>query len=392
MPRRLAVFADGTWNTKDQVSNGHISPTNVVKLHQAVDRRKASADGTEQIAHYHEGVGAGQNIFERGFGHVAGALGLKSLSHNLLGGVTGHGLDTNIIDCYKWLVENYQPGDELHLFGFSRGAYTARSLAGFIRNSGLLTSSNAGMVDQAFDLYRNRGDESSPKSVQATEFRKLYSHEVDVTCIGVWDTVGALGIPLVLFKQDNAARYQFHDVTLSSHVKYAFHALAIDEQRTPFAPTMWEQQPEALAAGQVLEQVWFAGVHSNVGGGYADCGPSDTALLWMVERAKRAGLDVDDAYVKQVVCNAAWDAPLEDSFARIYMAQGRYSRPIAKGRKETDDAAGTFDAAKERVDPSALRRHGKTVGKATSAYTPDNLTEYLGRFPSAKASLDAPGG
>jgi uncharacterized protein (DUF2235 family) len=382
MARRLVVCADGTWNTRDQVDQGHLAPTNVVKLCEAVSRRRVGSDGAEQLVLYHDGVGAKPNVFERAIGHIANTVHLKTLGHNLLSGVTGTGLDRIIKDCYRWLIQHYQEGDQLFLFGFSRGAYTVRSLAGLVRNCGLLTAQNEDLVDKAFELYRNRSATTSPTSAQATEFRRLLARDVDVTMIGVWDTVGALGIPLQFLKAQNAAQYNFHDVTLSSHVKFAYHALAIDEQRRPFAPALWEQQPEAATAGQVLEQTWFAGVHSNVGGGYAQCGASDTTFLWMAARARKAGLELDDAYIKDTICSARWDAPLRDSFDSLYELEGRYIRPIAEGLTEAGRTSGTFDARHEWIDESALERFRRTAG-TKDAYRPANLVDFLKRFPSA---------
>ena len=381
MARRLVVCADGTWNTPTQEDEGKLSPTNVVKLYEAVRRRPVASDGTSQLAYYHEGVGTKPNVLERGVEHVADFLHLHSVGRNLFEGATGDGLDRNIVDCYRWLVRTYQPGDSLYLFGFSRGAYTVRSLAGLIRNSGLLTQDDDALVAKAFALYRDRSSDSAPASDQAVAFRRLYAFDVDVTCLGVWDTVGALGIPIRLFGGLNAALYGFHDLTLSSHVGYAFHALAIDEQRRPFAPTLWEQQPRAADAGQVLEQVWFAGVHSNVGGGYADCGLSDTAFLWMVDAVKRAGLEVDHEYVNTVVCHACWDGDLRDSMGPPFDVLAPYVRPIAEGRSADDDPATHPDARRETVHPSAIRRLGQAVPAGTAPYAPDNLADYVHRFP-----------
>ena len=193
-------------------------------------------------------------------------------------------------DCYRFLVERYEPGDELFLFGFSRGAFTARSLAGLIRNAGILRREHAGRVDEAYRLYRARGDLAHPSGIESRIFRRWYSHEPDVHFIGVWDTVGALGIPGMRGRLAERM-WGFHDTQLSSHVSNAFHALAIDERRRPFAPTLWDRPADA--PGQTLEQVWFAGVHSDVGGGYPNPGLSEIALLWMAGRAAACGLAFD---------------------------------------------------------------------------------------------------
>src|SRR5262249_9085850 len=155
------------------------------------------------------------------------------------------------------------PGDELFFFGFSRGAYTARSAVGFIRNCGILRPEFVDKIDEAYDLYHNRKDRTRPAAAKATRFRENYSRESNIRFIGVWDTVGALGIPLNgiwlinLFNR----RFRFHDTELSRNVEAAFHALAIDERRRPFRPAIWRKHP--LADGQQVEQMWFSGVHSD---------------------------------------------------------------------------------------------------------------------------------
>lgn len=263
--KRIVVCCDGTWSTADQSS-----PTNVVKLHRAV--AAAGADGTRQVTTYVQGVGT--KPWER-----------------LVGGAFGWGLSQNIQQGYRFVLESFEPGDELFFFGFSRGAYTARSLAGFVRNAGILRREHADRIEEAYALYRS--EKAHPSSEEAQRFRAAYSHESRIRCIGVWDTVGSLGIPLTglhLFKFLNRP-WQFHDTELSSRVDAAFHAVAIDEKRPPFTPTLWSPHD---APNQRVEQVWFAGVHSDVGGGYSDDDLADIGLVWMVERARSCGLAVAD--------------------------------------------------------------------------------------------------
>ena len=275
MPKRLVVCCDGTWNTADQARAGHLSPTNVTKL--ALSIADEDSAGSRQCVYYHSGVGI-------------------SRRERLSGGAFGVGLSGNVFDAYRFLIDNYESGDWLYLFGFSRGAFTARSLAGLIRNSGILRRENADRIDQAWASYRSAADK--PSGVASTLFRQAYSYEPRIHFIGVWDTVGALGIPVLgprwlkpVMTRLNQ-RYQFHDTTLSTKVDGAFHALAIDEQRAAFAPTMWHQQPGAdrQEPKQELKQVWFTGVHCDIGGGYLDTSLSDIALLWMADRAQEYGL------------------------------------------------------------------------------------------------------
>lgn len=249
--RRLVVLLDGTWKAAD---DGAIA-SNVVRLMRLL--RHQDDAGVEQIVYYDKGVGTGGRI------------------DRLLGGGLGHGLEANIRDAYMWLGNNYLEGDEIHIFGFSRGAYTARSLAGFIGACGLLDRSGMGRVKWAWDLYRAR--DSGAKG-------KLGTKEQLIACVGVWDTVGALGIPLGPLNPFKRQK-QFHDTSLGAHIDCALHAMAADEKRGPFAPTLWEKEIGAkLPHKQVVEQVWFAGAHSDIGGGYGDWALSTLTLDWMASR------------------------------------------------------------------------------------------------------------
>jgi hypothetical protein len=274
--KRLVVCCDGTWNKPGQTDNGVVTETNVLKISQLVC---TAAGDVLQLTHYHPGVGNSRNFLR-----------------HLLGGIDGEGLDHNIIEAYRFLVLNYQPGDEIYLFGFSRGAYTARSLAGFIVNCGILKKEHAGRICEAFSLYRERGDDSAPHSQRANDFRAKYSHPPAIHFIGVWDTVGALGIPIQPFMWIDRDKYKFHDTELSSCVRFAYHALATDEHRKIFNATLWQLSKNGEKArkenknSQTIEQVWFPGSHGNVGGGYVDTGLSDNTLEWMIEKAERAGL------------------------------------------------------------------------------------------------------
>jgi uncharacterized protein (DUF2235 family) len=340
--KRIIVCCDGTWNRPDQVDRGTVSPSNVTKMALAVAPRDAG--GAVQQVYYHRGVGTGR--WDR-----------------IRGGVFGRGLSRNIRDAYRFLVENYDVGDELIFFGFSRGAYTVRSLAGFIRNCGLLRKEHRDRVEEAYRLYRRRDADSHPRAIEAQLFRKSYTyesygHEVRIRCLGVWDTVGALGIPIGWIGKVTrfVLRLQFHDVKLSSYVDNAFQALAIDERRPPFKPAIWERQEHAK--GQRLEQAWFAGVHTNVGGGYADSGLSDIAFLWMKERAASCGLAFDEDYVRQAIHPNVLGV-LRDSRTVLYRLIPPYVRPVG--------SSGTPPTS-EVVDPSPYERL-----RLDPTYRPENL-------------------
>ena len=254
--KRIVICADGTWNsTKATDVIGNSATTNVWLTYQLV--KPTATDGTPQLAYYHPGVGTGGFI------------------DRVRGGLTGHGLDDNIKACYRFLVDHYHRGDYVYLFGFSRGAYTVRSLAGFVRNCGIIDTEKLAQgesveaaVEEAFVLYRKRGDESAPSAQGSVDFRVEHSHpDFRITCIGVWDTVGSLGIPVGLAGRIMSHfRYGFHDVTLSSWVDCAFHAVAADERRRPFVPTLWLQRPDAREHGQRVTSEFPAG--SEDGGGF----------------------------------------------------------------------------------------------------------------------------
>lgn len=350
MPKRLIICCDGTWNRPDQLSNRSPAPTNVSKLALGIAPRDRA--GNEQLLHYQPGVGTRR--FER-----------------IRGGALGLGLSRNVRECYRFLVGSYEPGDELYLFGFSRGAFTARSVAGLVRNSGILRPEHADRIKDAYRLYRARSHDKRPRGIEARIFRRMYSHpDAPIHFIGVWDTVGSLGIPIDGVRVPwITRRWSFHDTTLSSHVRYAFHALAIDEQRGPFRPTLWEQQPDA--DGQVLEQVWFSGVHCDVGGGYGETELSEIPLLWMAGRAASCGLEFApdhfrmrhaafDPARRQLGADVAPDplGPIHESRTGFYRLLPRMQR-----RLEADGGA---------VASSATVRHRETPG-----YEPPNLAAYI---------------
>jgi uncharacterized protein (DUF2235 family) len=348
MTKRLVICCDGTWNTPDETDQGAPVSTNVTKLALAIAGHDSA--GIEQQMFYSKGVGTGR------FDHW-------------IGGGLGVGLSQRIKDAYMFVVDNYDAGDELFLFGFSRGAYTARSLAGFVRNAGILKRQYAGRLDAAYELYRDRSNATNPRSIEARLFRTTFAHETRIRCIGVWDTVGALGIPDLPLPAAIRDRWKFHDVTLSTWVDNAFHALALDERRKPFEPTLWDQADDAPTT-QVLEQVWFAGVHSNVGGGYRDAGLSDIALLWMMDKAKGCGLALDEGIVRATAEPCATGA-LGRSMTRGYALLGARPRALPEIRVRPD---GFPMKTYEAVASTAKQRWLEDT-----RYRPPNLGTYLAR-------------
>ncbi|MDF5720751.1 MAG: DUF2235 domain-containing protein [Rhizonema sp. PD37] len=273
--KRLVVCCDGTWQ---QLSNP--CPGNVIKMAQAV--KATASDGTPQIVFYDEGVGT------------------DSQATKLMGGIAGLGIDKNIQDGYRFLSLNYVPGDEIYLFGFSRGAYTVRSLAGMIHCSGLQDRAHITKAPEAYELYRKR--DVKPKDAEAIKYREENGDRVPITLLGCFDTVGALGIPpLPAFKQVQEQlhqRYKFHDTTLNTCIHNALHAVAIDEIREAFAVTPMKKN--ANAENQRLLEVWFPGGHGCVGGGTEENkGLSDAALQWMIDSIGKLelGLELDPSAI-----------------------------------------------------------------------------------------------
>jgi uncharacterized protein (DUF2235 family) len=330
--KRLALFADGTWNIRDQLdkSSGHRRPTNVTKLARAVISR---AD-VDQIVFYHEGVGTNGGL------------------DRWTGGAFGQGLEDNVRTLYRFLVYNHEQGDEIYLFGFSRGAFTVRTLAGFLRCVGLVEKQHDYFVPELYACYANQVAPGSAAWKHA--FRKIPTPPPvpTITMIGVWDTVGALGAPGVV-GQLRKARYAFHDVTLFPQVLHAYHAMAIDERRKSFLPTLWQRPPGWK--GELI-QAWFPGVHSNVGGSYTPDGLANEALHWMAKRAAALGLRFDAPYLAPF--QPRFDSKLHDSMAAVYRLMGQVQRPI-----------GEASAHGERIHQSAVDR----LSRADLGYRPANL-------------------
>ena len=290
MAKNIIICSDGTGNTAIKGRG-----TNVFKIFEAADLNghRYDAQLAPQVAIYDDGVGTES---------------FKPLK--LLAGATGFGLGRNVRQLYKELCRIYDPGDRIFLFGFSRGAFTVRTLAGLICTCGIINArselqGSAEVFEQtvrkAYRAYREgyrtllmealRGKATREA---AAGFKAKYAHreETRIAFIGVWDTVDAVGLPLHLADLVNTVvyRFKFPDRRLSDRVERACHALAIDDERQSFHPLLWDEQARRPDSKQKLEQVWFAGAHSNVGGGYPKQGMSLVALEWMMQKAKEAGL------------------------------------------------------------------------------------------------------
>jgi uncharacterized protein (DUF2235 family) len=354
--RKLVVCADGTWNEVEKVDADAFVSTNVSKLARALERK--DAQGNSQILCYLEGVGT----------HPEERLG---------GGAFGAGLSANIIRAYDFLVRIYEPGDSLHFFGFSRGAYTVRGLAGLLLNSGLLRRGASASVEDAFALYRDRSDKSTPKSVRASVFRLMHSHEVEIEFIGVWDTVGTLGVPFFGYKiwQWLGYAWEFHDMQLGAHVRNAYQALAIHEQRSKFRPALWQKE---AGSKQNLKQVWFCGGHADIGGGYREKGLSDLSLKWMIDSAQspaQGGLAFRKNWQSECDWNGDINATRHSEFKGLFAFMDRWSgRPCGWLREYGKPMSGW--ETDEDLDPSVEERY---ASKLPGDFWPKTFENELGR-------------
>lgn len=322
--KRLVICCDGTWNKPE---NKNV--TNIEKIARTVETDPGRSGGVQQLVQYLSGVGSTGYWVDR-----------------VLGGAFGLGLFTHVTTAYRFLALNYEPGDQIFVFGFSRGAYTARSLVGMLTRVGLLTGEAVieNMLGEASDRYRNKAPRGEGFGSSNEEFRRDFCHpDLTIDFLGVFDTVGALGVPGALAK-----RHTFHDVRLSHQVACARHALAIDERRAKFEPSLWgvDELPDDPFR---VKQVWFEGVHSDIGGGYDSTGLSDTTLAWMVHEAQEVGLVLDGSRLDHYV-NSRSPARRHDSLTFGYRVLNLVGR-LRDTRRKVPRFRGTW----RRLQPGDAR-------------------------------------
>ncbi|KAI2895398.1 hypothetical protein CBS11852_4748 [Aspergillus niger] len=277
-PKRLIVCCDGTW--KDSTADTRQPPSNVTRLTRTLSRVAVVKENGQdkeipQIIYYQKGVGTG--LADKYFGV----------------GVAGIGISANVRAAYGFLVDNYDEGDKIYFFGFSRGAYTARAIAGIVCELGLLTPRGMDNFATVYDDFYNRKlpvyNEDDRRQLGFRDPLPRFTVEI----VGVWDTVGFY--KPWLFGHWSGEKLEFRNTLLSRKVKYAFHALALDEERTAYQPTLWHL-PEN-AKGQELLQVWFSGVHTDVGGGGHDPRLANITLAWMIAQCTKhnqLSFDIED--------------------------------------------------------------------------------------------------
>lgn len=364
--KRLALFLDGTWNNVND-------NTNVWRL------KSLCAKSPEQTVYYSAGVGT-------------------QSGERISGGMFGIGINEEVISAYEWLVEHYETDAQLFIFGFSRGAFTARSLAGFISECGLLKPGSPVSIKQLYARYR-KGTAKSVRALGKVAESKLptedkwikeYSRAIPIWFQGVWDTVGALGVPLPCVPKVSRADFAFLETDLRINDTHAYQALAIDEHREAFAPTLWKKSTpkngETFPARDLayVEQRWFAGAHANVGGGYEDDLLAQIPLEWMMNKAIAHGLTFSDSVVIDGDENTC---PIHDSLAE--MAHGiyevltfgkHYYRPIGAEPEDTGDAVIT--TINETIDATVFERWRKDA-----TYRPKNLADWAQRRGIDPATL-----
>ncbi len=267
MSKNIVLCADGTWNTPHGVAVTVVD-TNVRKLYLAL------TNDASQLKYYDSGVGTDGTPID-----------------HLTGGAMGEGLFQKVQDCYAFLGNVYDPGDKIFLFGFSRGAFTARSIGGMIAGFGVPSINlDNQTVPSIFAAYREP-DPDKKKNLKDQLTTAYGLQDVTVEMVGVWDTVGSLGIPGIFFNALNAKKYGFLDTTIHPCINHGYHAVCIDERRAQFKPTLWTRSDgSALENNDQVQQVWFPGVHCDVGGSYPESGLSDITLSWMLRKAKKHGL------------------------------------------------------------------------------------------------------
>ena len=295
--KNIIVCCDGTGN--EYGTNN----TNVVTAYALAE------ESARQWRYYDPGVGTGGWVYEEERGTLRAAMDQA----------TGYGLQRNVEDAYRFLMQAYEDGDRLFLFGFSRGAFTVRSLAGMLYRCGLLRSTAANLVEYASKLYHQK-DAGGDGAVVQAGFRATFARPCPVHFIGVWDTVESLIL--------NAGR-KWHDTRLTPETVHACHAVAIDERRRDFPPCLWDET--SVADGRVLEQVWFSGAHSDVGGWYDERGLSNIALQWMMGKAQACGMSLDDEALMLPCHQGDPLATMHESFTGFWKFRGSRRRRIPEG-------------------------------------------------------------
>ena len=315
--KNIVVCCDGT-RAEYGESNDN---TNVVRLFE-----RLGSDGEGQVSYYDPGVGT--------YSPLRGPIG-RGLD-KLAMAVSGSGVDTNVQEAYRYLMDNYQQGDRLYLFGYSRGAHTVRALAGMLHKCGLLTKGSHNLIPYAAKAYRGKDDEI------ARSFKGSFSRECRPHLIGVWDTVAATGWL--------CWRKYFSNHRLNSDVTYGYQALSVDETRAHFQVARWDESE--IPEGQMIEQVWFPGCHADVGGQKADRPVSDVSLEWMLRSAKSKGLVLRDDWREELQLGSLGE--IKPSRRHVWLLLPMRRRHIPEGAKIHKSVFQRMEALGSRYRPPNL--------------------------------------
>lgn len=379
--KRIVICLDGTWQNPykmRQRDDGSrvLKPTNVLKLARAV-RPKGHGDGAIQLTHYDPGIGALVR-------YPGPANRILALADRLLGGIWGAGFENGIEEAFRFLVHNHRQGDAVFVFGFSRGAAQARALTRFIDWLGGVPAKGDAYFGPLYFLHwvRSRGA-GDPAQVITSDGRRPDSplRPVVVELLGVWDTVMALGSRLHTRRGTSGGRWRFYLGDEPARcVRHARQALAIDERRYDFMPEIWR----GAAEDQTLIQRWFAGSHSNVGGGYVLDGLANIPFRWLADEAAALGLDLDEDYLKHF-------NPYPQ--ARLYPTSGTASRALELLRLRLRGGRrrliGHPESAALQLDRSVVHRIRSTPAEheQLDRYRPANVVELLASLEDLDRAL-----
>jgi len=378
--KRIVICYDGTWSAltnPDEV-------TNVVRVAQAV--MPVSSKGIHQVVYYNAGVGSGGPL------------------DRFLGGVFGAGLRDNVKRGLAFLSLNWEapepdePADEIYIFGFSRGAYTARALAGVIGAiGGIPKQASFDQLERVWNHYRNSEKQRNADQQDIDDLiwkMPKNGKPPIIKCVAVWDTVGSYGIPAGfgfagLARKLTAWTRGFHDNEIGPHIEYGLHAMAIDERRRAFTATAWVNKPGEDR--QNVEQVWFAGAHSNVGGGYKQAGLSDHALIWMIARTNElTKLEFDTDYIAEHFWPCAACSLFRSYRGWVLDRIRPYVRPISTGVRVAKELMGQNVSADRIINAKVHWSVKDRVGKLGLVdetkyrrYSPKNLPK---EYPIADKS------
>jgi len=328
MPKNIVVFSDGTGQEGGKGAN-----TNIYKLFNTIEDRTL-----RQIAFYDPGLGTGWR--------------------KLSGNVSGAGISKNIMECYTFIFENFEAGDQIYLFGFSRGAATVRSLTSFIHYFGIMPKSRPDLIKQAYKIYKIENE--SDRKRKANEFvSKHHTMWIRIKFLGCYDTVAALGLPLkplsVLINKIPGLQHKFQNYKLNESVENAYQALAIDDERETFHPILWDAEKLPY---QNIKQVWFCGMHTDVGGGYDEQELSDIPFSWMKSMAVNHGL---------LIYSTSSDSIDEDVNGYMHNSRGEAWTKLFRKKQRYWDSS-RID--KPIVHSSVLKRHKNVNNKDEPPYKP----------------------